>query len=138
MSDVKGRAREALSRLDERVNKCWEVSGARRPGRAKEYYIEGVDEWSGQRNPVQFGTDRVLAEFFAAAPSPISDLLSLVEELEARTELARTCWNCWFTPVAECPHANTMVCGPTSLDGAGEWHEECTQCGYVIATGLDL
>ncbi|AEK07867.1 hypothetical protein FDI59_gp096 [Mycobacterium phage Yoshi] len=37
-----------------------------------------------------------------------------------------------------CQHQSTRVIGPTSPDGRGEWHQECTQCGYVTATGVDL
>lgn len=37
-----------------------------------------------------------------------------------------------------CQHRSTQIIGPESSDGRGEWHQECTQCGYVTATGIDL
>lgn len=37
-----------------------------------------------------------------------------------------------------CQHRSTQIIGPESSDGRGEWYQECTQCGYVTATGIDL
>lgn len=96
MSDVKGRAREALNSLGERANEHWDVSEWEDfSGREKTYYVEEAEEWRGHRNNIHFGSDRVLAEFFAASPHVISDLLSLVEEQEKQIERVRELADEW-------------------------------------------
>jgi len=79
--DVCDRARQALEGV---TPGPWEIeSHTDMMTRETDYWLVEIARWRSYRNNVNVGADLPLAEFIAAAPELIRDLLAEVERLRA-------------------------------------------------------
>ena len=79
MSELTERARAAVASV---ADGEWTVGTLYKYGVADGYYVDNAERWRGERNFVNVGEDKALAEFIAGSRELILELARRVEELE--------------------------------------------------------